>query len=459
MLSTPPIAAVNPPRARSGASGFRVRRPSQIPFGSILPRHGDLLLMAVTPDLVRHGSLAAAVRIERRVHVDARAAVDGRLALAVRAGRRHSLPSLRYSTLRCSALTLAVLCAALAGEAPASAELRKAHRAPLELNVFGPTRPLSETAWLIDRVGKNRSFELDGEGRLTLLERYVDPRHSRPPEWRSFWHGRFGRNNFQLHPSLLWLGGVAGEANLGATESSWHFELRGPQWEPQPFDFSRADVLPDWSLEVQAPEPDFLGVTQRRFCPRWKVPRAVSVVRYDGAEFTRMPLVDCQGAIAPDALDRLSVLARPPATPRPDMPLPLEPDFDAPGGEWLPRVKLLHPRLIWAVQQIALAFPNRSIFIMSGYRRDAHGSYHQQGRALDLYVAGVDNADLFRYCHTLNDVGCGFYPNNKFVHVDVRPFGTHRVAWVDVSEPGMPSVYVSSWPGVLGDLSSGASAE
>jgi hypothetical protein len=210
-------------------------------------------------------------------------------------------------------------------------------------------------------------------------------------------------------------------------------------------------VLPDWSLDVPAPEPDFFGVSQRQYCPRWKSPKPVSVVRYDGAEYTRMALVDCQGAIAPDALDQLSVLARPPATPKPEIPLPLEPDEGAPGGEWLPRVKLLHPRLIWAVQQIAEAFPNRSIFIMSGYRRDAHGSYHQKGRALDLYVTGVDNADLFRYCHTLSDVGCGFYPNSKFVHVDVRPYGTHRVSWVDISAPGAPSEYVTSWPGVVID--------
>lgn len=360
--------------------------------------------------------------------------------------------------------------------------MRRPQRAPLELSVFGPTQPLTETAWVLDRVGKNRRFDLGNEAQLSLLERFVDPARNRTPDWRSFWHGRFGRNNFSMHPKLVWLDGptadaevsreagassvvgfgwVAGEPSLETAESSWRFELRGPE-PPQPFDISRADVLPDWSLGVRAPEPDFFGITQRQHCPRWKAPRAVSVVRYDGAEFTRMALIDCDGAIAADALDRLSVLARPPATPKPDMPLPLEPAEDAPGGEWLDRVKLLHPRLIWAVQKIAEAFPERSIFIMSGYRRDAHGSYHQKGRALDLYVTGVDNADLFRFCHTLTDVGCGFYPNNKFVHVDVRPYGTHRVAWVDISEPGARSEYVTSWPGVLAgpdELSANASGE
>jgi hypothetical protein len=337
----------------------------------------------------------------------------------------------------------------------AGAALRAERRAPLELNVFGPTQPLTETAWLVDRVGNHRRFDLSGESLLAWLARYVEPARSRTPDWRSFWQGRYGRNHLQLYPTLTWRSGFAaaqGVNEAGAPEPGlterWQFELRGPELA-EPFDFSRADVLPDWSLGVQPPKPEFLGITQRKFCPRWKEPRAVSVVRYDGAEWARLPLIDCQGAIAPDALDRLSVLARPPATPKPDLPLPLEPLEDAPGGEWLPRVKLLHPRLIWAVQQIAEAFPTRSIFIMSGYRRDAHGSYHQMGRALDLYVTGVDNADLFRFCHTLNDVGCGFYPNNKFVHVDVRPYGTHRVAWVDVSAPGAPSEYVTRWPGIL----------
>lgn len=353
-------------------------------------------------------------------------------------------------------LLLALVSSGICASLPAHAGLRKPTRAPLQLNAFGPAQPLSETAWLVDRVGQNRRFDLGSDSLLALLERFVEPARNRAPEWRSFWHGRFGRNNFLMYPKLVWLagsagvGGIAGEPSLEPTESSWGFELRGP--EPlRPFDISHAEVLPDWSLDVQAPEPDFFGITQRQYCPRWKSPRPVSVVRYDGAEYTRMALVDCQGAIAPDALDRLSVLARPPATPKPEMPLPLEPDEDAPGGEWLPRVKLLHPRLIWAVQKIAEAFPNRSIFIMSGYRRDAHGSYHQKGRALDLYVSGVDNADLFRYCHTLSDVGCGFYPNSKFVHVDVRPYGSHRVAWVDISEPGQPAEYVGSWPGVFAD--------
>ena len=374
-------------------------------------------------------------------------------ALAIAPNWMHALGALlaRKRHFLVSALIfLSGVCASV----PAHASLRKPQREPLQLNAFGPTLPLTETAWLVDRVGQNRRFDLGSDSLRTLLERFVEPARNRVPEWRSFWHGRFGQNNFLMYPKLVWLG-VADKSSLEATESSWSFELQGPELrgpeQSRPFDISHAEVLPDWSLGVRAPEPDFFGITQRANCPRWKSPKPVSVVRYDGAEYTRMALVDCDGAIAPDALDRLSVLARPPATPKPEMPLPLEPDEDAPSGEWLPRVKLLHPRLIWVVQKIAEAFPNHSIFIMSGYRRDAHGSNHQKGRALDLYVTGVDNADLFTVCHTLSDVGCGFYPNSKFVHVDVRPYGSHRVAWVDISTPGAPPEYVTSWPGILAD--------
>jgi len=375
-------------------------------------------------------------------------------ALAIAPDWMHA-PSALLARTRFSLLFALTFLSCLCASVPAHAGLRKPQREPLALNAFGPTLPLTETAWLVNRVGQNHRFDLGSDSLRALLERFVEPARNRVPEWRSFWHGRFGQNNFLMHPKLVWLEGGAGKSSLEAAESSWSFELqgaelRGPE-QFRPFDISHAEVLPDWSLDVRAPEPDFFGVTQRQTCPRWKASRPVSVVRYDGQEYTRMALVDCDGAIAPDALDRLSVLARPPATPKPEMPLPLEPDEDAPGGEWLPRVKLLHPRLIWVVQKIAEAFPNHSVFIMSGYRRDAHGSNHQKGRALDIYVTGVDNADLFSVCHTLGDVGCGFYPNSKFVHVDVRPYGSHRVAWVDISPPGAPPEYVTSWPGILAD--------
>ena len=90
------------------------------------------------------------------------------------------------------------------------------------------------------------------------------------------------------------------------------------------------------------------------------------------------------------------------------------------------------------------------IYIVSGYRPEApRTSLHHRGRALDLFVHGVKNESLFRYCRTLRDVGCGYYPNSPFVHVDVRPFGSPAVYWVDVAGPGEPAQYVDSCPGVV----------
>ncbi|HEY4158181.1 MAG TPA: D-Ala-D-Ala carboxypeptidase family metallohydrolase [Polyangiaceae bacterium] len=337
----------------------------------------------------------------------------------------------------------------------ASSQARRIKRLPLELSAFGPTRPLNDTAWLVDGFDRKRKFALSAGPLLGLLERYVEPERDRAPEWRRYWRGRYGRASWQLGPQLSWLGEEPAREPSTLAWADEALELRAPRSD-EPLDFTVADVLPDWSLDVSAPMPELLGIAVKRSCPVWKRPKAVTLIRYDGGEWARLPLVDCDGAIAPDALDRLSSLARPPDAPRPDFPLPIEPENDAAGGEWLPKMKLVHPRLIWAVEKIAEAFPGRSISIMSGYRRDAHDNFHQRGRALDLAVAGIDDADLFAFCRTLADVGCGYYPNNKFVHVDVRPFGTHRVAWVDISGPGEPAQYVRNYPGVLGD---GANSE
>lgn len=263
--------------------------------------------------------------------------------------------------------------------------------------------PLSETAWLsgaFDRVGRLRLAPLTT---LSVIHRYQRPWENHTPEWRRFFDGRYG---VETAP---------------APELSWRM--------PEAF-------LP-LALPVEAEEP----------CPRWKRPRPLTVVRYAG-ESAHMPLFDCSGAVAPDVIDRLSVLARAPETPRPSIPLPETAHPGAP-GEWLPGLRLIDPRLVWVLGQIQASFPGHRVVIMSGYRPDAHTSNHRRGKALDLYVEDVPNDVLFGLCRTLRDVGCGYYPHNVFVHFDVRRFGAGRVTWVDASEPGTPSHYVDGWPGVL----------
>jgi len=200
-----------------------------------------------------------------------------------------------------------------------------------------------------------------------------------------------------------------------------------------------------WSLPPRKPVPNWR-------CRR----RPVRFVRY-GAETDAFPLVRCDGTVAPEALDRLTLMARIPEFPRSGDLLPEVPDEEAmTRGEWLPGVRLAHPRLLWLLQRIADAFPWRTIYIFSGYRRASgpikpggHHSMHNEARAMDIHVMGIQNADLVRFCRTLDDVGCGYYPNSKFVHVDVRRPATGRAFWIDASRPGEPSRYVDSWPGVV----------
>jgi hypothetical protein len=183
-----------------------------------------------------------------------------------------------------------------------------------------------------------------------------------------------------------------------------------------------------------------------RRCAPAEVPRPVTVWRAP-SESDRFRLLDCDGSVATEALDRLSVLARPTGTTRPELPLPLEPTAD--DGEWVTDVRLLHPRLVWALSRVAEAFPAQAIELVSGYRRSGHGSAHARGEALDIALRGVPKEAVFAVCRRLRDVGCGYYPENRFIHLDVRPYGTGHVAWVDASLPGEPSRYVDGWPGVL----------
>jgi len=162
--------------------------------------------------------------------------------------------------------------------------------------------------------------------------------------------------------------------------------------------------------------------------------------------------------MAPEALDRLSILARPADIERPIGLLPDEPDPVAweKSREWTPGVRVLHPRLVWALQQIADAFPYKAILLFSGYRplaevndSSGHKSLHASGRALDIAVHKIDNEELMRVCSKLRGIGCGFYPHNKFVHIDVRRAEPGDAIWVDSSNPGEPAKYELDYPGLI----------
>jgi hypothetical protein len=288
---------------------------------------------------------------------------------------------------------------------PASAGMRQ----PLapSWGLLGPQPELDEHSWLGTGVHQSRPFRLAPDRSLSLLSHYLSPGQNHVADWRSFFRGTYGFASWSSRLSLTW--------NLGSS----------------------------------VPEPAALSVWTRGPCPKWKAPRPVHIARYDGGEQATLPLIDCDGGVAPDAIDVVSVLARAPGVPRPELPLPLEPAADAGPGEWLRDIKLIEPRLIWVLQQIAQTFPHRTLYIMSGYRQGGHSGFHGKGRALDVFVVGVPNEQVFGLCRSLRDVGCGYYPNSKFVHIDVRPYGTNRVLWIDDSGPGQPSHYLDGYPGVL----------
>jgi hypothetical protein len=314
------------------------------------------------------------------------------------------------------------------------------------------TEPLSPLSWLGDAVDRQARLKLWDGPSPGLLRHYARPSQAGAASWKSFAEGRFGTLSRRGWPLLSWspsdCSTVDDPVRFPLEFGNRGFALSLPReitGTPRP----GVDLLPTWVLEAAGPpEPAFIDAKPGDPCPAWQEPKPVTVVRY-GTESDNFRLLECDGSVAVEALDRLSVLMRPPVVARPDLPLPPEPDAATADGEWVAGVKMADPRLVWLLAQVGAAFPYRWIYLVSGYRRDAHGSYHRRARALDIFVMGVPNESLFRYCRRLKNVGCGYYPNSNYVHLDVRPFGSGHPVWIDVARPGEPSQYVDAWPGLV----------
>jgi hypothetical protein len=167
-----------------------------------------------------------------------------------------------------------------------------------------------------------------------------------------------------------------------------------------------------------------------------------------GLEEATFPLTTCDGHVAPGAIEQLSLLARPEIIEKPKASL--ADLMKVPGDFMAPGVKRVDERLPHALQMVLDHFDRtgmaRQVHLISGYRPASKGSYHATAQALDFRVDGVSNENIVSFCKTLTDVGCGYYPNSTFVHIDVRPEGTGHVAWIDASGPGEQPQYVSTWP-------------
>ena len=76
----------------------------------------------------------------------------------------------------------------------------------------------------------------------------------------------------------------------------------------------------------------------------------------------------------------------------------------------------------------------RPLHVMCGYRtsrtnalllkrnkRVAKNSYHLKGQAVDIRLPGIRTAELRQAAYELGQGGIGYYPRQRFVHIDVGP--------------------------------------
>jgi len=93
-------------------------------------------------------------------------------------------------------------------------------------------------------------------------------------------------------------------------------------------------------------------------------------------------------------------------------------------------MRMAHPRLLRLFPVLSDRFGGRRIHVLSGYRPHSRAlgplpNRHAQGYAVDLRVEGVPTAQVFAFCQTLSNVGCGYAPRADYVHMDVRPTSEH----------------------------------
>ncbi len=158
---------------------------------------------------------------------------------------------------------------------------------------------------------------------------------------------------------------------------------------------------------------------------RWGRPRhpgVVTLVRVLTHDRIRLRLVDRRGRARRAAKRRLARLFRYRRTSQSKEP---------PG------------RLLQLLTRVSDHFGGRPISVYSAYRpprgNTSEDSRHVAGAAVDIRIRGVPNTVLRDYLRTLPRVGVGYYPNGRFVHVDVRRRSAY---WVDRSSVGEDPDYV-----------------
>ncbi len=92
---------------------------------------------------------------------------------------------------------------------------------------------------------------------------------------------------------------------------------------------------------------------------------------------------------------------------------------------------LLHPELLRKLEAMRFA-AGAPVIVTSGYRCQdynkvvggAANSYHTFGMAADVFVNGVSTQRLAELAEDVGFDGIGIYPDQAFVHVDVRGYRT-----------------------------------
>ena len=111
---------------------------------------------------------------------------------------------------------------------------------------------------------------------------------------------------------------------------------------------------------------------------------------------------------------------------------------------------LIDSALVEKLQQIRSHF-GVPVTVNSGYRTAAHNakvggavnSQHIYGKAADFVAAGKDPLDVAKYAESIGCGGIGYYPADRFVHVDVR---SGKACWVNRSD-GKGDVVVATHGG------------
>lgn len=113
----------------------------------------------------------------------------------------------------------------------------------------------------------------------------------------------------------------------------------------------------------------------------------------------------------------------------------------------------VEPRLVQALQQLRDS-TKKPIKILSGYRciknnSEAGGgknSQHLYGKAADIVIEGLSVTEMYYQALTIDAFeagGIGIYPDNNFIHVDVR---NGKARWARINKKSgkkVTQVYVS----------------